>query len=170
MNGAITEPLVSTTSPPNTTIMTSIGNSQNFFRTRINRQSSTTKSIYCPLDHDPINRIMISSLCLSMFLFGKPVPSFPDALELVFHRFGRWSVRLSHDPVAVRIRLSFEPQQVLPHHAHDEAGRQNRAVEEQRHHNRIDHAVKEQSELQPYPIERIKDRGAKECRSQKQRG
>ena len=45
MNGAIAEPLVRTTSPPNTTIMIRIGNSQNFFRTRINRQSSATKSI-----------------------------------------------------------------------------------------------------------------------------
>jgi hypothetical protein len=33
-----------------------------------------------PLDHDAIksNRIMISSLCLSMIFFGKPVSTFPD--------------------------------------------------------------------------------------------
>jgi len=44
--------------------MINTGNSQNFFRTRINRQSSATKSISCPLDHDPIRlkAIMISSL------------------------------------------------------------------------------------------------------------
>src|ERR1700675_21473 len=161
MKGAITEPLVSTTNPPNTTIISSTGNSQNFFRTRINRQSSATKSICCPLDHDPMNRIVISSV-----LFEHDVPEswFPlsgSCLELVFHRLGRWSARLSHDPVAVRVRLSFEPQQVLPHHAHDEAGRPNRAIEQQRHHDRVDHLVKQQSELQPYQIERMEDRGAK---------
>jgi hypothetical protein len=37
-----------------------------------------------PSDHDPIglNRIMISSLCLSMIFFGKPVPTFPDHAQL----------------------------------------------------------------------------------------
>src|ERR1700693_4818123 len=102
MNGAIAEPLVSTTSPPNTTIMISIGNSQNFFRTRINRQSSATKSISCPL-------------------------------ELIFHRLGRWSGRAPHDPVARRLGLALEPQQIPSHHAHDEAGRPYRAEEQQRH-------------------------------------
>src|SRR5450759_2407054 len=100
MNGAIAEPLVSTTSPPNTTIMIRIGSSQNFFRTRINRQSSATKSILCPL-------------------------------ELVFHRLGRWPGRRSHDPVALRVRLPLEPQQILAQRAHDETGRPHRAVEQQ---------------------------------------
>jgi hypothetical protein len=45
MNGAIAEPLVSTTRPPNTTIMIMIGSSQNFFRTRMKRQISARKSI-----------------------------------------------------------------------------------------------------------------------------
>src|ERR1700736_1645090 len=100
MKGAIAEPLVSTTSPPNTTIMIRIGSSQNFFRARINRQSSATKSILRPLfEHD---------LC------GKPVPTFPDhALELIFHRLGRGPRRLPHDPVAVRARLPLQPQQIL---------------------------------------------------------
>ena len=40
MNGAIAEPWVNTTSPPNTAIMTMMGRSQNFFRTFRNRQSS----------------------------------------------------------------------------------------------------------------------------------
>src|SRR6188768_2691224 len=48
MNGAIAEPLVSTTRPPNTTIMIRIGSSQNFFRTRMKRQSSDRKSITFP--------------------------------------------------------------------------------------------------------------------------
>src|ERR1700678_4481491 len=100
MNGAIADPLVSTTRAPNTTIMIRIGSSQNFFLTRINRQSSATKSISYPL-------------------------------ELIFHRLGRWTGRLSHDPVARRIRLAFEPQQVPPHPAHDEAGRPNRAEKHQ---------------------------------------
>src|SRR5471030_1604512 len=118
MKGAITEPLVSTTSPPKTTIMVRIGNSQNFFLTRINRQSSATKSIFV-------------------------------LLELIAHRLGRWTRGLSHDPVAVRVRLPFEPQRVLPHHAHDQSGRQNRAEEQQRHDDRVDYPVKQQSELQP---------------------
>src|SRR5260370_946730 len=112
MNGATTEPLVSTTSPPNTTIMIRIGNSQNFFLTRMNRQSSATKSISCPL-------------------------------ELISHRLWRGTRRLSHDPVAVRARLPFEPQRVLPHHAHEQTGGQNRAVENQRHQHRVDHLVKQ---------------------------
>src|ERR1700682_6451352 len=123
MKGATTEPLVSTTRPPNTTIMMRIGVSQNFFLTRMNRQSSATKSIFYPL-------------------------------ELISHRFRRGTGRLSHDPVAVCTRLAFEPQQVLPHHAHDKTGRQNRAVEKQRHHDRIDHPVKQQPELQPYQVKR----------------
>src|SRR5258708_10453388 len=139
MNGATTEPLVSTTSPPNTTIMIRTGNSQNFFLTRINRQSSATKSMSCPL-------------------------------ELISHRLRRWTRRLPHDPVAVGARLPFEPQQVLPHHAHDQTGRQNRAVENQRHQHRAERPVKQHSELQPYQVKRMKDRGAKQSRSQRQRG
>src|ERR1700731_1078675 len=130
MKGAITEPLVSTTSPPNTTIMIRTGNSQNFLRTRINRQSSATKSISCPL-------------------------------KLISHGLGRWSGRLPRDPVAFRVRLPFEPQQILAHHAHDETGRQNRAVEDQRHHHGVDDAMQQQSELQPYQIKRLKDRRTK---------
>src|SRR6201999_1804619 len=49
MNGANTVPLVRITRPPNTTIMTRIGSSQNFLRTRIKRQSSARKSIQIPL-------------------------------------------------------------------------------------------------------------------------
>src|SRR4051812_32530852 len=45
MKGATAEPLVNTTSPPNTTIMIMIGSSQNFLRTRMKRQSSARKSI-----------------------------------------------------------------------------------------------------------------------------
>src|SRR5665647_2707626 len=101
MNGAITEPLVSTTSPPNTTIMINIGSSQNFFRARINRQSSATKSITHPS-------------------------------ELVFHRLGRRAGRLAHDPVAVGVGLPLQPQQVLAQRAHHEAGRPDRAEEQQR--------------------------------------
>src|SRR5258708_9961554 len=48
MNGANTVPLVSTTRPPNTTIMTRTGSSQNFLRTRMKRQSSARKSIQRP--------------------------------------------------------------------------------------------------------------------------
>src|SRR5664279_2706389 len=99
MNGAIAEPFVSTTSPPKITIMIRIGSSQNFFRTRINRQSSATKSIFVSLfRHDP---------------FGKPALAFPGrALELVFHRLGQRSRWLPHDPIAVRVGLPLEPQNI----------------------------------------------------------
>src|SRR5262245_6504804 len=70
MNGAIAEPLVSTTRPPKTTIMIRIGSSQNFLRTRMKRQSSPTNSIIFSLElvlhcirrgpgrraHDPVAR------------------------------------------------------------------------------------------------------------------
>src|SRR3981081_4623818 len=137
MNGAITEPLVSTTSPPNTTIMISTGSSQNFFRARMNRQSSATKSMFVSLfEHDTFEKVV--------FRF------FSDhALELVSHRFGRWSGRSPHDPVAVLVRQPFQAQHILAQHAHDEAGWQNRAVKNKRHHDRVDHLVKQQSELQP---------------------
>src|SRR5665213_1706567 len=49
MKGAIAEPLTSMSNPPNTTIMISTGNSQYFLRTRMNRQSSATKSMLGPL-------------------------------------------------------------------------------------------------------------------------
>src|SRR3979409_2369816 len=119
MNGAITEPLVSTTSPPNTTIMISTGSSQNFFRTRINRQSSATKSMFVSLFEQDAFEKAASRFCSD------------HALELDFHRLGRRSGRLSHDPVAVLVRLPFQAQHILAQHAHDEAGRQNRAVKNQ---------------------------------------
>jgi hypothetical protein len=43
MNGAIAEPLPSTTTPPNTAVNIKIGSSQNFLRTRMNSQSSARK-------------------------------------------------------------------------------------------------------------------------------
>src|SRR3546814_11465567 len=45
MNGATAEPWVSTTRPPNSTITSSIGSSQNFLRIRRNRHSSARKDI-----------------------------------------------------------------------------------------------------------------------------
>ena len=50
MKGATADPLVSTSSPPNTSIMTRIGNSQYFLRTRWNVQNSLRNEIigrYC---------------------------------------------------------------------------------------------------------------------------
>src|SRR6266436_1613699 len=47
--GAMTLPWVSTTRPPKTSIMNMIGNSQYFFRTRMNRQSSERNDIDVPL-------------------------------------------------------------------------------------------------------------------------
>src|SRR5438309_5854164 len=45
MNGATALPLVRTMRPPNSASITRIGRSQNFFRTRINVQSSATNVI-----------------------------------------------------------------------------------------------------------------------------
>lgn len=45
MNGATALPFVNTINPPNKTIMNRIGNSQNFFRTRMNIQSSARNDI-----------------------------------------------------------------------------------------------------------------------------
>src|ERR1041385_3932827 len=50
MNGATAEPLVSTTRPPNRTIIKKIGSSQYFLRTSTKRQSTARKSIVRPLE------------------------------------------------------------------------------------------------------------------------
>ena len=68
--------------------------------------------------------------------------------------FGRGPGRAPFDPVAVRVRLPFEPQRVLAQRPHDEAGRQHRAEEHQGHHDRIHHFVQQEPELKPQPIER----------------
>jgi hypothetical protein len=49
MNGATADPCVNTNKPPNMTIMTMIGRSQNFFRTLTNCQSSAMKAIVSSL-------------------------------------------------------------------------------------------------------------------------
>src|SRR3954452_6280583 len=160
MNGAIAEPLVRTTSPPNTTIMIRIGISQNFFRTRMKRHSSVRKSISFSqpslFERDPLPK-------------RAPACSGSRFSELVFHRLGRRTGRLPYDPVAFGVRLPFEPQQILAHRARDETGRQYRAVKQQRHHDGVDHAMKQQPEFQPYPLERIEDRRAQQGRRQEQR-
>src|SRR5690242_10731448 len=48
MKGATAEPLTSTATLPNVSIMTRIGRSQNFLRTRMKRQSSAKKSMCMP--------------------------------------------------------------------------------------------------------------------------
>jgi hypothetical protein len=48
MNGAITEPLLSTTKPPNTAIINIMGTSQNFLRDRRNFHNSSTKPMARP--------------------------------------------------------------------------------------------------------------------------
>src|SRR5262245_21202603 len=45
MNGATAEPWVRTTRPPNSTSTTTMGRSQNFFRSRMNIHSSTANSL-----------------------------------------------------------------------------------------------------------------------------
>jgi hypothetical protein len=88
MNGATAEPLLSTTRPPNTTIINRTGSSQNFLRTRIKRHNSSRKSN----------------------------TKFPS--ELIFHRLGLRSRGLPSDPVAAAFGLSLEPEQVFPKRPH----------------------------------------------------
>ena len=83
MNGATAEPLVSTTSPPNTTIMMRIGHQPKFLA-------------------NPHKAPKLGKKIHTAFL-----------LELVFHGFGGGPGRTPFDPVAVGIGLAFEPQQVL---------------------------------------------------------
>src|SRR3974390_2615308 len=123
MNGATTEPLISTTNPPTTTIMMRLGSSQNFLRTHINRESSARKLI---------------SL---------------SPLELVFHRFRSRPGRAPLDPIAVDIGRPFESQEVLAKRPHNEAGRQHRAEEYEGHHYWSHNLVQQQSQLKPKPME-----------------
>src|SRR6516162_9920902 len=128
MNGAITDPCDSTTKPPKTAIMTMIGNSQNFLRTRMKAQSSSTKDM------------------------GRPQSI------LVLHRFGRRSGWLTDDPIARRLWITLQPERVFTKSAHHQPDRHHGRKEQKRHHDRIDHLVKHKAEPQPEPVERRESR------------
>src|SRR3954466_2855427 len=96
MKGATAEPLVRITRPPNTTIITRIGSSQNFLRARMKRQSSARKSIQRP-------------------------SKLQRRLELIPHALRRRPRRIADDPVAVTVRLTPEPQEFVARYAHNHA-------------------------------------------------
>src|SRR5919206_3376163 len=96
MNGATTEPLASTSRPPNSAIMIRTGASQNFLRTRMKPHSSARNSI------------------------GVPPGS---VLVLVDHGLGRGSGRPALDPVAGGVRLAPAAHRVVVPDPHQVADR-----------------------------------------------
>src|SRR3954452_20614713 len=107
MNGATTEPLASTSRPPNSAIMTRTGTSQNFLRTRRKPHSSATNSIGA-------------------------VP--PKRSVLVHHGLGRRPRRLARDPIAGGLRLSAVAHRVVLPGPHEVADRhEHRRVEQEEH-------------------------------------
>src|SRR3954467_15695586 len=105
MNGATTEPLASTSRPPNSAIMTRTGASQSFFRTRRKPHSSATNSI-------------------------SAVP--PLGSVLVHHGLRRRARRLARDPVAGGLGLPAAAHRVVPLGLHQEADRdEDRRVEQE---------------------------------------
>src|SRR6266511_5133319 len=67
MNGASAEPCANTSSPPTSTSSTTIGRSQNFFRSLMNAHSSPIKPIFAPDPlklplHPPTRRLRVQWL------------------------------------------------------------------------------------------------------------
>src|SRR5258708_38268500 len=90
MKGAMALPWVITINAPRSTIMTRIGNSQYFLRTR---------------------RKLPSSLMNEVALMG---------LELVLEGFGRRTPGLARDPLPLRLAVEAQPQAVLAQETHYE--------------------------------------------------
>jgi hypothetical protein len=65
MNGAMTDPLLSTTNPPKTAIITMIGSIQNFLRTRMKAHSSNTNAICAAASELMLHRFGVRSRRLS---------------------------------------------------------------------------------------------------------
>src|SRR6185503_10228876 len=119
MNGATALPLERMTRPPKTAIMTMIGISQYFRRTRMKLQSSAMKSINMRLS------------------------------ELSRHSGRLRARRRTLDPVRGRVRVEPKPKRILAHRPHDQRDRRHGREEEQGHHDRVDHGVQQQPELGP---------------------
>src|SRR5262245_43436226 len=136
MNGATALPWVSTIRPPNTTIISSTGSSQYFFRTRKNRQNSSKNAIRAP----PASR------------------TGTGRLELVAHRVARRPGRLTHDPVTTGSRLAPQAQCVLAQQAHQHGQRRHHDEEDEAEHHRAHDPAQKISELCPQPVQGAKDR------------
>src|SRR3954452_1979423 len=122
MNGATTEPLASTSRPPNSAIMTRTGASQNFLRARRKPHSSATNSI-------------------------SAVP--PLGSVLVHHGLRRRARRLARDPVAGGLGLPAAAHRVVPLRTHQVADRDEDGGVEQEEDDRA-HDL-EQNEAEPRP-------------------
>src|SRR5258708_591997 len=124
MKGAMALPWVITINAPRSTIMTRIGNSQYFLRTR---------------------RKLHSSLMNEVALMG---------LELVLEGFGRRTRGLARDPVALRLAVEAQPQGVLAEEAHDEPRGGHHDVEEDGERDGARDSMQEIAESKPQAIER----------------
>src|SRR5262245_33978403 len=123
MKGATAEPCASTISTPSSAIMTKIGHSQYFLRTRMKAQSSLIISI------------------TAVFL------------ELVRHRSGRRPRRLARQPVRGAAALEPAAHRVLAGKTHERAERRNDPVEQDAERDRAHHAAEKKAELQPPAVQ-----------------
>src|SRR5215831_12020695 len=123
MKGAMAEPLVSTKRPPNAAIMIRIGSSQNFLRTRRNKQNSRRNDSMGPFS------------------------------ELVLHRFGTCLGRAACDPVGVTGMIGAHPKRILAERAHEEADRQDRRIEYESQHHWAHDLRQEMPQALPDPVE-----------------
>src|SRR3954447_11657206 len=122
MKGATAEPLVSSSSPPKTTIISMIGSSQYFLRARRKSQNSARKTI------------TRSRRALS---------------ELLAHRVGRRPGRLAQNPVARSVAIDAKPQRILAAPAHNDSDRRHRDEEQEPEDHRRHDAVEQQPEAEP---------------------
>src|SRR4051794_5396303 len=126
MNGATTEPLASTSRPPNSAIMTRTGASQNFLRARRKPHSSATNSIGAV------------SLWRSV---------------LVDHGLRRRARRLARDPVAGGLGLPAAAHRVVPLRTHQAADRDEDGGVEQEEDDRAHDLEQDQAEPRPGAVQ-----------------
>src|SRR5215213_3889144 len=124
MKGATAEPCARTSSPPMPSSTIMIGSIQNFLRSDMKPQKS-------------IRKVMVSSSVRAAH---------------ANRRFGFG--RLADDPVALRLRLEIEREQLLLHQAQNEReGRDPEKINDAEH-DRADDAPEQHAELEPELVQR----------------
>src|SRR5215472_11424313 len=126
MNGATTEPLANTSSPPSSAMKTNTGASQNLRRAFMNAKNSTTKS-----------SIDLASSRRS---------------ELVAHAVRRRPRWLSRNPIAVGGGVTTAAHRIVTREAHERRHRGNHAKEHDSDDNGAHHCMQPVPELQPKPL------------------
>src|SRR5262249_28477489 len=124
MNGAMTDPLLSTTRPPKIAIITITGSIQNFLRTRRKAHNSRMNDIGAA------------------------------ASELLLHRFRAWARWLPQDPVTGGGFVTLQPQCVATDRSHGKSDWNHRHKEQQRHDAGVDHLIEKQTKPHPDAVQR----------------